>query len=81
MNHDDVVKLLSAHQWMDIEFIKKVQQTEQVIEQVTEQVAHQVKRLLINMDKEMTQPDSPKSPTQKYRLTITGQALHNALQK
>jgi ATP-dependent DNA helicase RecG len=30
---------------------------------------------------EMTQPDSPKSPTQKYRLTITGQALHNALQE
>ena len=30
---------------------------------------------------EMTQPDSHKSPTQKYRLTITGQALRNALQE
>ncbi|MFI3136235.1 MAG: hypothetical protein QX197_05595 [Methylococcaceae bacterium] len=37
---------------MDIEFIKKVQQTEQVAQQVT----HQVKRLLINMDKEMPRP-------------------------
>ena len=27
---------------------------------------------------EMTQPDSPKSPTQKYRLTNKGQALINA---
>lgn len=28
---------------------------------------------------EMTQPDSPRSPTQKYRLTATGQALRAKL--
>ena len=30
---------------------------------------------------EMTQPDSPKSPTQKYRLTDTGKRLLRSLQK
>jgi len=30
---------------------------------------------------EMTQPDSPKSPTQKYRLTAKGKALKEQLKK
>jgi DNA-binding PadR family transcriptional regulator len=30
---------------------------------------------------EMTQPDSPKSPTQKYRLTAKGHAILKQLKK
>ena len=30
---------------------------------------------------EMTQPDSPKSPTQKYRLTDTGKRLLKSMQE
>ena len=30
---------------------------------------------------EMTQPDSPKSPTQKYRLTDAGKRLLESMQK
>ena len=48
------------------------QVTDLVIDQVTDQVTERI---------EMTQPDSPNSPTQKYQLTQKGKGLQKLLQK
>jgi len=50
-------------------------------EQATEQVTQQVKNLVLILENEMTKPNKPTSPKQKYRLTAKGKQLQKQLEQ